>query len=158
MNLLPSDLFLSRLQPGVRVILRTDIDRWPHFIAKAGMTGVIAEFTPGPRGLLSVKLDQPLEGCEEWDNHVIWSDDDLDPTHLEMDLGILIPARLKVTVTSEDGVSWSTEQHLTSFEVGQILVAGNQGNPATWCLRAIEIALMSFVGLELVDNPPTMET
>lgn len=60
------------LKMGDRVRLRRDVERYPHFIARAGMTGtvVIAD-----HDTIAVRMDEHLDGCEEWDNEVIWSDD-----------------------------------------------------------------------------------
>src|SRR5262245_11400054 len=60
------------LTEGTRVRLISDVERFPHFIAKAGMTGYVREIRPD---FLAVKIDQPLENCEEWENEVWWSDD-----------------------------------------------------------------------------------
>ena len=59
---------------GDRVRLTQDVERFPHFIAKAGSTGVVSE--NNGENQVSVKMDEILEGAEEWDNEVCWYDDD----------------------------------------------------------------------------------
>ncbi|MFL6284465.1 MAG: hypothetical protein ACJ74Q_15075 [Pyrinomonadaceae bacterium] len=54
---------------GDRVVLARDVDRFPHFIARAGSTGVITNLEDA---VLTVRLDEYLEGAEEWDNEVCW--------------------------------------------------------------------------------------
>jgi hypothetical protein len=58
------------LKLGGRYQLREDVDRYPHFLARAGMTGTLMEDT---NEVTILKMDEPLENCEEWDNCIIWS-------------------------------------------------------------------------------------
>lgn len=58
---------------GARVRLKQDVERYPHFIAKAGSEGIVTSADPDDYG---VRLDMPLPGAEEWDNQVLWSNDD----------------------------------------------------------------------------------
>lgn len=61
---------LERLpKPGTRVRLARDVERYPHFIAAAGMKGVVTEAT---EEVFSVRMDDPLPGSEEWENEVHW--------------------------------------------------------------------------------------
>jgi hypothetical protein len=55
---------------GMRVRLVRDVERYPHFIAEAGRTGVVVDATE--RSLIAVKMDELLEGSDEWDNSVCW--------------------------------------------------------------------------------------
>jgi hypothetical protein len=59
-------------QPTVseRFILTRDVERYPHFIAAAGSKGTIVEATPEA---VSLRLDDPQPGAEEWDNEIVWS-------------------------------------------------------------------------------------
>jgi len=54
---------------GARVRLNHEIWRYPHFIAEKGLTGVVIEAT---EELFSVRMDEPLEGAEDWDNELHW--------------------------------------------------------------------------------------
>ncbi len=64
---------------GDRVRLSTDVDRYPHFIAKKGDVGVV---TVAYENMFVVKMDLYIEGCEEWDNEIHWCGD------IDMDLDI----------------------------------------------------------------------
>ena len=66
----------KRVKVGDRVELARDVDRFDAFIAKEGLRGTISEIS---ERCVSVRLDEPLAGAEEWDNNVIWgSSDQLD--------------------------------------------------------------------------------
>lgn len=66
----------KRVKVGDRVELARDVDRFDAFIAKEGLRGTISEIS---ENCVSVLLDEPLAGAEEWDNNVIWgSSDQLD--------------------------------------------------------------------------------
>ena len=56
------------IKPGLRVRLARDVDRYPHFIARAGATGTVTEIGD----VVRVHMDEPIEGCEEWDNDIEW--------------------------------------------------------------------------------------
>ena len=62
---------------GDKVRLTVDVERFPHFIARKGLTGVVVETgaSDWPKSI-AVKMDEPLDGCEEWDNHIIWQDEE----------------------------------------------------------------------------------
>jgi hypothetical protein len=62
----------TELAVGDRVNLVRDVERFPHFIAKAGNTGTVVWCRDGR---LEVEFDQPIEGCEEWDNIVQWDEE-----------------------------------------------------------------------------------
>lgn len=59
------------MREGARVRLTRDVDRYPHFVAPKGAEGTI---TKNWDDLIAVKLDEHLEGAEEWDNEVQWYD------------------------------------------------------------------------------------
>jgi hypothetical protein len=66
---------VSRL-PGIgtRVRLKHAVDRYPHFLADAGMEGSVVHTPSGdPSGTFCVRMDETLEGAEEWDNEIVWS-------------------------------------------------------------------------------------
>ena len=67
---------------GDRVRLRHDVDRYPHFVADAGSTGVVVEVVeaslPVQGHFLAVRMDEPLPGAREWDNEIHWDEDDPD--------------------------------------------------------------------------------
>jgi hypothetical protein len=73
---------------GDKVRLRLDVDRFPHFIARSGMTGVVSVSTENE---LAVKMDEPLNGAEEWDNQVWWYDNGIEefPKNAMEDLEVL---------------------------------------------------------------------
>lgn len=60
---------MTDLTKGTRVALRHDIERYPHFIAPKGATGVITE---ADHELFAVKMDEVLVGAEDWDNEIHW--------------------------------------------------------------------------------------
>jgi hypothetical protein len=76
---------------GKRVKLITDIVKFPHFIAKKGQTGTIVEYT---EELVSVKLDETVEGAETWDNCVHLYFDELVSEYLDDEVDST-PAPLK---------------------------------------------------------------
>lgn len=58
-------VLMDRPEVGKRVRLRNRVDRFPEFSVPAGVTGTIKEVT---EGLVSVKLDIPVSGAEDFDN------------------------------------------------------------------------------------------
>jgi hypothetical protein len=53
---------------GHKVRLVRDVERFPNFIAWENMTGVIVDNrTP------AVLMDEKIDGCEEWENQVLWN-------------------------------------------------------------------------------------
>ena len=65
---------LSDLTVGTRVRLRHAVDRFPHFLAPAGATGTVTSTpTADPAGTLCVRMDEIIEGAEEWENEIVWS-------------------------------------------------------------------------------------
>jgi len=59
------------IKEGVRIRLKHDVDRYPHFTAKAGMTGTIVRSV---EGVISARMDKHIDGAEEWDNCIEWVD------------------------------------------------------------------------------------
>ena len=74
---------------GDRVTLRRDVERFPDFIAQAGMTGTVCTVEDGVEGdsLLAVRIDQPIAGAEGWKNEVHWHGDYL--ADIEKDLALI---------------------------------------------------------------------
>jgi len=58
-----------KLEIGQRVRLRRNVERFPHFIAGAGLTGTVSYVDAA---MVGVKMDEHIDGCEEWDNEVMW--------------------------------------------------------------------------------------
>jgi hypothetical protein len=58
---------------GDRFAITQDIERFPMFIVKRGMTGTITEAEPD---LIALTLDEHIDGAEEWDNALIVTPDD----------------------------------------------------------------------------------
>lgn len=54
---------------GTRVRLKRDVDRYPHFVAEKGMTGVV---TLKSEDQIVIRLDEAVNGAEEWNNEVHW--------------------------------------------------------------------------------------
>lgn len=71
------------MQIGTQIMLRRSIDRFPHFVAESGSTGTVLEFSAE---YIRVKMDEPIEGCEEWDNEIVWSADGDDFDDFEQDI------------------------------------------------------------------------
>jgi hypothetical protein len=58
---------------GQRVRFVRDVDRFPHFIARKGETGL---YIGHRMGIDAVRLDSHKVGAEEWGNCVLWGDDE----------------------------------------------------------------------------------
>lgn len=58
---------------GLRVTLIRNIERYPHFIARADAAGSVVEWT---KDLVRVRMDEHLPGAEEWQNEVVWTPED----------------------------------------------------------------------------------
>lgn len=54
---------------GTRVRLKHPVDRYPHFLAAEGATGTVHYLSD----VYEVKMDEHLEGAEEWDNAIQWA-------------------------------------------------------------------------------------
>ena len=58
---------------GERVELRHDVDRYPHFVADAGEHGTVSyTHEDAHGGTIAVRMDNPINGAEEWNNEVQW--------------------------------------------------------------------------------------
>lgn len=60
----------KKKQQRTRVRLRQAVERFPFFIAREGRTGYIVEMNSD---LISVRMDEPIPGCEEWNNEILFS-------------------------------------------------------------------------------------
>ncbi len=58
------------LRVGMRVRLVHNVERYPHFVARKGMTGTVS--MADMREAVCVRLDEFLPGAEDWDNEVCW--------------------------------------------------------------------------------------
>jgi hypothetical protein len=52
---------------GTRVVVSSEIDLYPHFTVPVGAKGVVSRADVGG---ISVRFDEKIAGCEEWDNEV----------------------------------------------------------------------------------------
>lgn len=60
-------------QVGERYRLKQDVERYPFFLAKAGMTGTIVEtIVEAHDDVIRLKMDETLENCTDWDNCIEW--------------------------------------------------------------------------------------
>ena len=62
------------MSPGTVVRLRRDVERFPDFIARAGVTGVVVRVDSDA---ITVRLFMWLRGAEEWGNEVQWYRDSM---------------------------------------------------------------------------------
>jgi hypothetical protein len=72
------------IQPGYRFVLKDDVDRFPYFVAKQGMTGTVTDVELD--GTIIALMDQHIDGADEWENHIWWEGDFLNDT-LPLDSG-----------------------------------------------------------------------
>ncbi len=84
------DAVARRPKVGARVRLRQDVDRYPHFIAREGSTGVVSHSDDEN---FWVKLDDHLDGAEEWDNEVQWFGDFLRDVNDDLEVVTVAGAR-----------------------------------------------------------------
>lgn len=54
--------------PGQRFKLIRPVDRFPDFLAPAGLTGTVTL----TEGMIAGKMDQHIAGAEYWDNEIWW--------------------------------------------------------------------------------------
>jgi hypothetical protein len=72
-------VLLSMLpKEGDRVELTEDFERFPHFIAKKGLAGVITEVGDL---FVNIRLEEKVEGMEHWDNELHICHEDLWDNH-----------------------------------------------------------------------------
>jgi len=60
------------LRVGTRIRLIRDVERFPFFIATAGLEGVITENSAEK---IAAKMDRKLGGAEAWNNEIHWETD-----------------------------------------------------------------------------------
>jgi hypothetical protein len=63
---------LEKVNVGQRIMLRVEVDRYPHFIVNAGELGTVVT---AQDNLVEVEMDNLIPGAEDWDNRVQWCDD-----------------------------------------------------------------------------------
>jgi len=64
---------------GDRVRLRQEFDlAYPYFKVPAGAEGTVVRADEGGHGEVSVLMDEHIDGCEEWENHINLLPEDLD--------------------------------------------------------------------------------
>jgi hypothetical protein len=71
---------VTQLSMGNRVRLVDDQERYPHFIVPAGAYGTVVDTTDG---VVSVRMDDRIEGAESWENELYF---DEDHAHCEVDV------------------------------------------------------------------------
>lgn len=84
------DVVARRPRVGTKVRLKRNVERYPHFIAKKGSTGVV---TSSDEDNLWVKMDEHLDGAEEWDNEIQWFDDFLHDVTDDLEVMAVVGAR-----------------------------------------------------------------
>lgn len=65
-----ADALKCGLRDGDRVELANYVDRFPFFQVAPGATGTVTEAS---ENLVTIKMDEFIDGCEEWDNEVIFN-------------------------------------------------------------------------------------
>jgi hypothetical protein len=73
---------MPTLTVGARYRLAHDIERYPNFIAKTGLTGTL--ILTGAEVLL--QMDEPLDGAEDWDNCIQWIPADGDDAAADLEV------------------------------------------------------------------------
>lgn len=106
-----SDLKFLGIVQGVRVRLTRTADRYPNFEIAAGATGTIDQATDD---LISMKIDAPVAGAEQWDNCLQWSPRNGGPDDLNDFLASV--ARL-------DGSIWGAPADVMASETFRYLLA-----------------------------------
>lgn len=66
---------------GDRYVLSRDVDRYPHALVAAGSAGVVVS---ADKDAIDLKLDEHIEGLDEWDNALVWYSDGFGMTVPEM--------------------------------------------------------------------------
>lgn len=59
------------IREGDQVVLARPVERYPHFLAPAGLTGEVVIAEPD---LISVRMDELLPGSEAWENEIEWGE------------------------------------------------------------------------------------
>lgn len=60
------------VEVGQRYELVEVVDRYPHFQVPPGRRGTISDISDGT---ISLRMDEHIYGCEEWDNEIVFSVD-----------------------------------------------------------------------------------
>jgi hypothetical protein len=55
---------------GQRVRTKKIVERFPHFTVPCGKLGTIISIGQRPSETSIVQMDEPIKGCEDWDNQV----------------------------------------------------------------------------------------
>lgn len=63
------------LRVGTRIKLIRTVERYPNFVVEVGATGTV---TQNDKHGIAAKMDKEIKGCEEWNNAIIWSDDEVE--------------------------------------------------------------------------------
>jgi hypothetical protein len=69
------DMHYDHIKEAVRVTLKQEVDRYPDFRVPAGKTGTIESIVRGHHDVIEeiwVRMDEVIDGCEEWDNKIQW--------------------------------------------------------------------------------------
>lgn len=82
--------YRSTYGEGARVRLRRDVERYPHFSVPAGSTGIV---TNSVEDAVAVKMDSHVPGCEEWDNEIVWTVEDVLYSDLGDELEVIVSPR-----------------------------------------------------------------
>lgn len=64
---------MKPLKNGQRVKFIDPYDVYPHFVVERGATGTV---TYANDEMVSVKMDAPISGAEEWNNEVMFYSED----------------------------------------------------------------------------------
>lgn len=66
---------LTEFAVGDRVKLIRPVDRFPFFGVDEGATGTVSIVEPN---CFAVRMDETIDGAEEWDNAIVWDMYDLE--------------------------------------------------------------------------------
>jgi len=113
---------MTRPPAGARVELVVDVDRYPHFVAPAGATGVVVDLDD-PQIILAVRLDEPLVGAEEWSNEVHWFDGDGDDMDVDEYLALYV-RELEPAPAEADFVNVEALRAADTGELVEIIIGG----------------------------------
>jgi hypothetical protein len=165
---------MSKFKVGDRVRLTRDVERYPHFTAPAGTTGVVTRVSrsaPSPSAgvTLLIRADSKIRGAEPWGNEIEWAYDE-DPAR---DLEIIRPsastprrrqaARIRVTFDGDFPVvsAWGFGEHWNGWDVPyfeyrdakKVATALTQGGTVT----IYDAPTDSFYSFVAGDTEPTQD-
>lgn len=63
---------------GMRVIWNEAMDHYPNFVVAPGTTGTVVQSDGREDPAIVVRVDQIIDGAEEWNNEVHWPQHDMD--------------------------------------------------------------------------------